>query len=79
MRLLTFTPQIVGLAEPLPTNKAVRITELVAWMGLQGAKGTTSASMLDHGIVGATSTKTLYNMVSAARAALGTDASGARD
>ena len=33
--------------------------------------------MLDHGIVGATSTKTLYNMVSAARTALGTDASGA--
>ncbi|HVA05747.1 MAG TPA: hypothetical protein VNG12_03295 [Acidimicrobiales bacterium] len=77
VRLLTFTPQIVGLAEPLPTNMAVRITELVAWIALQGTKGTTSASMLDHGIVGATSTKTLYNMVSAARAALGTDASGA--
>ncbi len=77
VRLLTFTPQIVGLAEPLPTNMAARITELVAWIALQGTKGTTSASMLDHGIVGATSTKTLYNMVSAARAALGTDASGA--
>jgi hypothetical protein len=77
VRMLTFTPQIVGLAEPLPTNMAVRITELVAWIALQGTKGTTSASMLDHGIVGATSTKTLYNMVSAARAALGTDASGA--
>ena len=77
VRLLTFTPQIVGLAESLPTNMAVRITELVAWLALQGTKGTTSASMLDHGIVGATSTKTLYNMVSAARAALGTDASGA--
>jgi hypothetical protein len=33
--------------------------------------------MLEHGIVGATSTKTLYNIVSAARAALGTDAAGA--
>ena len=77
VRLLTFTPQIVGLAEPLPSNMAVRITELVAWMALQGTKGTTSASMLDHGIVGATSTKTLYNVISAARAALGTDASGA--
>ena len=77
VRLLTFTPQIVGLAEPLPSNMAVRITELVAWLALQGSKGTTSASMLDHGIVGATSTKTLYNVVSAARAALGTDASGA--
>jgi hypothetical protein len=76
VRLLTFTPQIVGLAEPLPTNMAVRITELVAWIALQGTKGTTSASMLDHGIVGATSTKTLYNMVSAARAALGTDVNG---
>jgi hypothetical protein len=77
VRMLTFTPQIVGLAEPLPTSMAARITELVAWIALQGTKGTTSASMLDHGIVGATSTKTLYNMVSAARAALGTDASGA--
>ena len=77
VRLLTFTPQIVGLAEPLPSNMAVRITELVAWLALQGTKGTTSASMLDHGIVGATSTKTLYNVISAARAALGTDASGA--
>ena len=77
VRLLTFTPQIVGLAEPLPSNMAVRITELVAWLALQGTKGTTSASMLDHGIAGATSTKTLYNVVSAARAALGTDASGA--
>ncbi len=76
VRLLTFTPHIVGLSMPLPTNKAVRITELVAWLALQGPKGTTAASMLDHGIVGATSTKTLYNMVSAARAALGTDASG---
>ena len=77
VRLLTFTPQIVGLSGPLPTSKAVRITELVAWLALQGTKGSTSASMLDHGIVGATSTKTLYNMVSAARTALGTDASGA--
>ena len=77
VRLLTFTPEIVGLAEPLPSNMAVRITELVAWLALQGTKGTTSASMLDHGIVGATSTKTLYNVVSAARSALGTDAIGA--
>jgi hypothetical protein len=76
VRLLTFTPQIVGLAKPLPTNMAVRITELVGWLALQGPKGTTASSMLDHGIVGATSTKTLYNMVSAARAALGTDVSG---
>jgi hypothetical protein len=76
VQLLTFTPQILGLSTPLPTSKAVRITELVAWLGLQGTKGSTSASMLDHGIVGATSTKTLYNMVSAARTALGTDASG---
>jgi hypothetical protein len=30
----------------------VRITELVAWLALQGAKGATSASMLDRGIVG---------------------------
>jgi hypothetical protein len=77
VRLLTFTPQIVGLAETLPTNMAVRITELVAWLALQGAKGATSASMLDRGIVGAMSAKTLYNMVSAARAALGTDVNGA--
>jgi DNA-binding SARP family transcriptional activator len=77
VRLLTFTPQIVGLATPLSSNMVVRITELVAWVALQGEKGTTAASMVDHGIVGATATKTVYNMVSAARAALGVDASGA--
>lgn len=77
VRLLTFTPQIIGLAEPLPSSMAVRITELVAWLALQGDKGTTSASMLDHGIAGASSTKTLYNVISAARAALGTDRNGA--
>lgn len=48
----------------------------MAWVALQGQKGTTSAVMLDLGIVGATATKTLYNMVSAARLALGTDAMG---
>jgi LysM domain len=77
VQLLTFTPQIIGLTKPLPSNMAVRITELVSWLALQGSKGTTSAAMLDHGIVGATSTKTLYNMVSAARGALGTDGNGA--
>ena len=77
VQLLTFTPEIVGLAAPLSSNMVVRITELVAWVALQGQKGTTAASMVDHGIVGATATKTVYNMVSAARAALGVDASGA--
>jgi hypothetical protein len=77
VQMLTFTPQIVGLAKPLPTNKAVRITELVAWLALQGNKGTTSAGMLDLGIAGATSIKTLYNIVSDARVALGTDGGGA--
>ena len=55
---------------------AVGITELVAWLALQGAKGATSASMLDRAIVGAMSAKSLYNMVSAARAVLGTAVNG---
>jgi DNA-binding SARP family transcriptional activator len=78
VRLLTFTPELVGLQGRLPTDKTVRITELVAWIALHGEKGTTSGSMLDHGIAGATATKTIYNMVSAARKALGTDASGSQ-
>jgi hypothetical protein len=76
VRLLTFTPEIVGLAKPLSSNMAVRITELVAWVALHGSKGTTAESILDHGIAGATTIKTVYNMVSAARAALGVDATG---
>ena len=76
VRLLTFTPEIVGLAKPLSSNMAVRITELVAWLALHGSKGTTAESILDHGIAGATAIKTVYNMVSAARAALGVDATG---
>ncbi len=76
VRLLTFTPEIVGLAEPLPSNMGVRITELVAWLALHGSKGTTAEAILDHGIAGATATKTVYNVVSAARAALGVDATG---
>jgi hypothetical protein len=76
VRLLIFTPEIVGLAKPLSSNMAVRITELVAWVALHGFKGTTAESILDHGIAGATTIKTVYNMVSAARAALGVDATG---
>ncbi len=78
VRLLTLTPELVGLAKRLPNDKAVRITELIAWIALQGDSGTTSAAMLEHGIAGATASKTLYNMISAARNALGTDSSGAR-
>jgi DNA-binding SARP family transcriptional activator len=78
VRLLTQTPELVGLAKRLPNDKSVRITELIAWIALQGDSGTTSAAMLEHGIAGATASKTLYNMISAARTALGTDSSGAR-
>jgi DNA-binding SARP family transcriptional activator len=78
VRLLTLTPELVGLPRRLPSDKTVRITELIAWIALQGDSGTTSEAMLDHGIAGATASKTLYNIISAARKALGTDSSGAR-
>ena len=77
VRLLTFTPQIVGLAKPLPTNKAVRITELVAWLALQGNKRHHLGGDVGPRHRRRHVTKTLYNMVSDARAAFGTDASGA--
>jgi hypothetical protein len=78
VRLLTLTPELVGLPRRLPNDKSVRITELIAWIALQGESGTTGAAMLEHSIAGATASKTLYNMISAARNALGTDSSGAR-
>lgn len=76
VRLLTFTPELVGLVKPLPTDKRVRITELVAWLALHGQRGSSSADILDYGIAGATAAKTVYNMISAARTALGDDADG---
>ena len=76
VRLLTETPTIDGLAKPLPSDKAVRATELIAWLGLRGATGATSATIMDKRIAGAGSPKTVYNIVSAARAALGETASG---
>ena len=76
VRLLTFTPSLVGLASPLPSDRVVRITELVAWVAIHGERGTTGAAIIDHGIAGAGSEKTIYNIVSAARSALGDDASG---
>jgi DNA-binding SARP family transcriptional activator len=78
VRLLTLTPELVGLSKRMPSDKTVRITELIAWIALQGDSGTTSAAMLEHGIAGATASKTLYNIISAARNVLGTDSSGAR-
>jgi DNA-binding SARP family transcriptional activator len=71
IRLLTFTPILEGLAAPLPRDRLVRITELVAWIAIHGDRGTTVSAMLDHGIAGAASEKTIYNIVSAARRALG--------
>jgi hypothetical protein len=78
VRLLTLTPELVGLPKRMPNDKTVRITELIAWIALAGDNGTTSTAMIDNGIAGATASKTLYNIISAARNALGTDSSGAR-
>lgn len=76
VKLLTFTPTIVGLPKELPSDRMMRIVELVAWVALHAEQGTTAAAMVDQAIAGATVEKTVYNIVASARSALGTDERG---
>lgn len=76
VKLLTFTPRIEGLDGELPSKSKMRSIELAAWVALRGDDGTTAAAMLDEGIAGARTEKTVYNIVASTRAGLGVNEHG---
>jgi DNA-binding SARP family transcriptional activator len=79
VRLLTMTPRLDGLAEPLPPNRVRRAVELVAYLALH-APDVVTGDRLRTRVLGSTdadaASKTLFNVAHAARRALGTDADG---
>jgi hypothetical protein len=79
VRLLTMTPRLDGLGEPLPPNRARRAVELVAYLALHSPDVVTSDRLRTR-VLGSTdadaASKTLFNVAHAARKALGTDAEG---
>ena len=80
VRLLTMTPRLDGLREPLPPNRARRAVELVAYLALHSPDVVTSDRLRTR-VLGSTdadaASKTLFNVAHAARKALGADAEGA--
>jgi DNA-binding SARP family transcriptional activator len=79
VRLLTMTPRLDGLGEPLPPNRVRRAVELVAYLALHSPDVVTSDRLRTR-VLGSTdadaASKTLFNVAHAARKALGTDAEG---
>jgi DNA-binding SARP family transcriptional activator len=79
VRLLTVTPRLEGLREPLPKNRARRAVELVAYLALHSPDVVTSDRLRTR-VLGSTdadaASKTLFNVAHAARKALGTDNEG---
>jgi DNA-binding SARP family transcriptional activator len=79
VRLLTMTPRLDGLREPLPPNRVRRAVELVAYLALHSPDVVTSDRLRTR-VLGSTDTdaasKTLFNVAHAARKALGADADG---
>jgi DNA-binding SARP family transcriptional activator len=79
VRLLTMTPRLDGLREPLPPNRVRRAVELVAYLALHSPDVVTSDRLRTR-VLGSTdadaASKTLFNVAHAARKALGADAEG---
>ena len=79
VRLLTMTPRLDGLAEPLPANRARRAVELVAYLALHQPDVITSDRLRTR-VLGSSdadaASKTLFNTAHAARRAMGIDAHG---
>jgi DNA-binding SARP family transcriptional activator len=79
VRLLTMTPRLDGLREPLPPNRARRAVELVAYLALHAPDVVTSDRLRTR-VLGSTdadaASKTLFNVAHAARKALGADEEG---
>jgi DNA-binding SARP family transcriptional activator len=79
VKLLTPTPRLDGLCDTLPPNRARRAVELVAYLALHRGDGVTSDRLRTR-VLGSSdadaASKTLFNIATAARRALGTDESG---
>ena len=79
VKLLTPTPRLDGLRDTLPPNRARRAVELVAYLALHQGEGVTSDRLRTR-VLGSSdadaASKTLFNIATAARRALGTDETG---
>ena len=79
VRLLTPSPRLDGLVDPLPVKRARRATELVAYLALHHPTPVTSdrlrTRVLGSGEADAAA-KTLFNTAGAARRSMGHDATG---
>jgi DNA-binding SARP family transcriptional activator len=79
VKLLTPTPRIEGMRAALPANRARRSVELVAYLALHQRDEVTSDRLRTR-VLGSSdadaASKTLFNIATAARSALGTDADG---
>ena len=80
VRLLTMTPRLDGLCEPLPANRARRAVELVAYLALHQPDVITSDRLRTR-VLGSSdadaAAKTLFNTAYAARRVMGLGADGA--
>ena len=79
VRLLTPAPRLEGLATALPPNRARRAVELVAYLALHAGEEVTSDRLRTR-VLGSSdadaASKTLFNIATAARRAMGPDATG---
>jgi DNA-binding SARP family transcriptional activator len=79
VKLLTPTPRLEGLGAALPPNRARRAVELVAYLALHTGEEVTSDRLRTR-VLGSSDSdaaaKTLFNIATAARRAMGSDASG---
>jgi DNA-binding SARP family transcriptional activator len=79
VKLLTAAPRIEGLSSDLPANRARRGVELVSYLALHQGDEITSDRLRTR-VLGSSdadaASKTLFNVATAARRALGTDPSG---
>ncbi len=80
VKLLTPTPRLEGLGTALPPNRARRAVELVAYLALHTGEEVTSDRLRTR-VLGSSdadaASKTLFNIATAARRAMGSDATGA--
>jgi DNA-binding SARP family transcriptional activator len=79
VKLLTATPRLEGLTDPLPANRSRRAVELVAYLALHHGDEVTSDRLRTRVLGSAdadAASKTLFNIATAARRAMGFDADG---
>jgi hypothetical protein len=79
VKLLTPTPRLEGLRAALPPNRARRAVELVAYLAVHAGDEVTSDRLRTRVLGSAAAdaaAKTLFNIATAARRAMGADAAG---